>query len=145
MFIQKGPTLRSDGSNSNLHNFLFLRWHCSPMRTFASLTHFSKSVRFFDLSFQFLILYELISVYSSTISSQSTYFQKIFLRCTRVISIMIRVRARQPTNLGTIPGSGNTFSRSVETYTVSNRTPCSVRTGTILSRVTRPACENNTI
>ena len=100
---------------------------------------------FFDLSFQFLILHVLISVCSSTVSSQTTYIKKIFLQCTRVISIMIRVQARQSTNLGRIPGSGNTLSRSVETYTVSNPTPYSLRTRTILSGVTRPECENNTI
>jgi hypothetical protein len=36
-----------------------LRWHYSPMRTFASLMALSQSALFFDLSFQLLILHFL--------------------------------------------------------------------------------------
>ena len=41
---------------------LLLRWHYSPMRTFASLVDCPQSTLFFHLSFQFLILHLLISV-----------------------------------------------------------------------------------
>ena len=46
---------------------ILLRWHYSLVRIFVSLTNFLQSVKFFDLSFQFLILHLLMSVYSSTI------------------------------------------------------------------------------
>jgi len=39
---------------------LHLRWHYSPVRTFASFMDFSQSVQFFDLYFQFSILYLLM-------------------------------------------------------------------------------------
>jgi hypothetical protein len=42
---------------------LLLRWHYSPMRTFASLIALSQSTLFSYLSFQLLILHFLISVW----------------------------------------------------------------------------------
>jgi len=42
---------------------LLLRWHCSPMRTFASLMDFTQSYHF-DLSFQFVILHLLVSIFT---------------------------------------------------------------------------------
>jgi hypothetical protein len=50
---------------------LLLRWHYSPMRTFASLMALSQSALFFDLSFQLLILHFLMSV--------CTQFHHLFL------------------------------------------------------------------
>jgi len=35
-----------------MHETLLLRWHYSPMWTFASLMDFSQTALFFDLSFQ---------------------------------------------------------------------------------------------
>jgi hypothetical protein len=60
--------------------FIFLRWHYSPTRTFASLMDFSQLDLIFDLLFQFLILHlhtVLSSVFFFWLSSQSTFLRII--------------------------------------------------------------------
>jgi hypothetical protein len=45
-----------------MYILLLLKWHYSPIRTFASIKDFTQSALLFDLSFQFVILHLLISV-----------------------------------------------------------------------------------
>jgi hypothetical protein len=61
-----GSRMAALSSSSSL-----LRWHYSPMRTFASLMTHSQSALFFDLSFQLLILHFLMPV--------CTQFHHLFL------------------------------------------------------------------